>query len=259
MTDAGTLTDEQRAELDAHLAECDACRALCALYAGPWSGGAADPPAALKENVMAAVRAAVPPKKPIVTPMVRRWIAAAACFAVVLLAGLAGARLLGGRITADKSAEAAGGANSGVFPAGADAGTEYDLDAADNAVPPAAAFYSADAENSAASDEIPESAFDAEETVCNAENAPNAAAPRDEEEPDEAFRSPDFEISGPLPELLTDFGAEEIAENVYLLRIDPDTAAELEALGYTPNTPRETQAGKREFTVLWYAVDSSGE
>lgn len=86
------LTEEERAEVLAHVSECEKCRRLLgeltALHAALGELEDEDVPAGFKEGVMAAVRAEKAAKKPQTKKRSawRRWMPMAACAAIVVLA-----------------------------------------------------------------------------------------------------------------------------------------------------------------------------
>ena len=88
----GELTEEERAEVLAHVSECEKCRRLLgeltALHAAFGELEDEDVPAGFTEGVMAAVRAEKAAKKPQVKKRStwRRWMPMAACAAIVALA-----------------------------------------------------------------------------------------------------------------------------------------------------------------------------
>ena len=88
----GELTEEERAEVLAHVSECEKCRRLLgeltALHAALGELEDEDVPAGFTEGVMAAVRAEKAAKKPQAKKRSawRRWMPMAACAAIVALA-----------------------------------------------------------------------------------------------------------------------------------------------------------------------------
>ena len=88
----GELTEEERAEVLAHVSECEKCRRLLgeltALHAALGELEDEDVPAGFTEGVMAAVRAEKAAKKPQTKKRSawRRWMPMAACAAIVALA-----------------------------------------------------------------------------------------------------------------------------------------------------------------------------
>lgn len=88
----GELTEEERAEVLAHVSECEKCRRLLgeltALHAALSELEDEDVPAGFTEDVMAAVRAEKAAAKPQVKKRStwRRWMPMAACAAIVALA-----------------------------------------------------------------------------------------------------------------------------------------------------------------------------
>ena len=88
----GELTEEERAEVLAHVSECEKCRRLLgeltALHAALGELEDEDVPAGFTEGVMAAVRAEKAAAKPQVKKRStwRRWMPMAACAAIVALA-----------------------------------------------------------------------------------------------------------------------------------------------------------------------------
>lgn len=88
----GELTEEERAEVLAHVSECEKCRGLLgeltALHAALGELKDEDVPAGFTEGVMAAVRAEKAAKKPQTKKRSawRRWMPMAACAAIVALA-----------------------------------------------------------------------------------------------------------------------------------------------------------------------------
>ena len=88
----GELTEEERAEVLAHVSECEKCRRLLgeltALHAALGELEDEDVPAGFTEDVMAAVRAEKAAKKPQTKKRSawRRWMPMAACAAIVALA-----------------------------------------------------------------------------------------------------------------------------------------------------------------------------
>ena len=88
----GELTEEERAEVLAHVSECEKCRGLLgeltALHAALGELEDEDVPAGFTEGVMAAVRAEKAAAKPQVKKRStwRRWMPMAACAAIVALA-----------------------------------------------------------------------------------------------------------------------------------------------------------------------------
>lgn len=88
----GELTEEERAEVLAHVSECEKCRRLLgeltALHAAFGELEDEDVPAGFTEGVMAAVRAEKAAKKPQTKKQSawRRWMPMAACAAIVALA-----------------------------------------------------------------------------------------------------------------------------------------------------------------------------
>ena len=94
----GELTAEQKAELDAHLEECERCRAFreaMSAIEGVSARYLSEPPAELTANVMAAVRAeASKKKKGRILAFPGRSLAIAAAAALVLWAGVRAADVL---------------------------------------------------------------------------------------------------------------------------------------------------------------------
>ena len=92
----GELTEEERAEVLAHVSECEKCRRLLgeltALHAALGELEDEDVPAGFTEGVMAAVRAEKAAKKPQTKKRSawRRWMPMAACAAIVALAAADG-------------------------------------------------------------------------------------------------------------------------------------------------------------------------
>ena len=88
----GELTEEERAEVLAHVSECEKCRRLLgeltALHAALGELEDEDVPAGFTEGVMAAMRAEKAAKKPQTKKRSawRRWMPMAACAAIVALA-----------------------------------------------------------------------------------------------------------------------------------------------------------------------------
>lgn len=88
----GELSPQQRAQLDDHLAQCPACRALmddlAQLHAGLGALPLAEPPQGLNESIMAAVRDSnvtpFPAKKPLYW---KKWLSSAAVLALIAAAG----------------------------------------------------------------------------------------------------------------------------------------------------------------------------
>lgn len=94
----GELTEEQRAELDAHLRECEQCRAFrqaMSAIEGVSARHLSEPPEELTANVMAAIRAeAGRKKKGKVIAFPGRSLAVAAAAALVLWAGVRAVNVL---------------------------------------------------------------------------------------------------------------------------------------------------------------------
>ena len=92
----GELTEDERAEVLAHVSECEKCRRLLgeltALHAALGELEDEDVPAGFTEGVMAAVRAEKAAKKPQTKKRSawRRWMPMAACAAIVALAAADG-------------------------------------------------------------------------------------------------------------------------------------------------------------------------
>ncbi len=152
----GELTEAERADVERHIETCPECAAVCEAFrslSGLLAGDLAEPPARLRENVMAELRRdrlrAIGRRRRVIG-------AAAACLAVVILASVAAPRLLrkgstgsaapaGGYVMTAKAADAPAAApqpapeaeedNSALFSA-CDAGCVVTEDAAEEAVGP---------------------------------------------------------------------------------------------------------------------------
>ncbi len=109
----GELTEEERAEVLAHVSECEECRRLLgeltALHAALGELEDEDVPEGFTEGVMAAVRAEKAAAKPQAKKRSawRRWMPMAACAAIVALAAAVTIPQMGQKKAADSAAPAA--------------------------------------------------------------------------------------------------------------------------------------------------------
>ncbi|MDR3277673.1 MAG: zf-HC2 domain-containing protein [Oscillospiraceae bacterium] len=217
----GELTESERRELEAHLRDCPACRALSDTYLEISSALEEDAivPEGFAEGVMARLPARPAGGRARGRPLARSF-AAAACFAVVLLA--AGALYLSGG-SKSESPQADMAYSGGAAPAEApkpepDAGSapEYGNETqsdgfADGAPPPG----EADAEY-------------AEYIEYYAE----------------------FHITGALPELLADFTMEPLSDGTFRIVIPREVADALAQLGYAPeNTGADAASASVIYTM----------
>lgn len=133
----GENTPEEEAQLRLHLEHCEECRAVLAAYQEMESGVAAleeEPPAELREQVMAAIRA----EKPVRKKRPTRWVSLAAAAALVLVIGAASLPMLqpekehAAPMAATRSMPAEAASTSGVYTADSAVmaldDTEYQID-----------------------------------------------------------------------------------------------------------------------------------
>lgn len=95
----GELSSEEQTALDAHIAVCPDCAAVCAAFhalSEALSSDLVEPPEALHENIMANIRRENIKKQNRPTRRWRSLLAVAACFAVIVLAAANVPRLLHG-------------------------------------------------------------------------------------------------------------------------------------------------------------------
>jgi hypothetical protein len=223
----GELTESERRELETHLRDCPACRALSDTYLEISSALAED--AVVPEGFAQGVMARLPAAKRARGRSMARIFSAAACFAVVLLA--AGALYLSG---GNKSAEmSVAGDMSGAGSAPAEA-------------PEAAPAPEPDAPRGDAGNG--EAFYGGAQTNVTADIAP----PSGEADGDYIEYYAEFHITGALPALLADFTMEPLSDGTYRIVIPRETADALTQLGFAPE---DTGADAASASVI-YTIDN---
>lgn len=80
----GELSPEEKAQLDRHIVECEGCRSLLHIYELAFDSEMVEPPPELVSGAMLKVRAAAAAAKRRFRKHMMRYVAAAACFALIL-------------------------------------------------------------------------------------------------------------------------------------------------------------------------------